>query len=101
MVFSYLSEAGFAVVGVGKIGDIYAHIGLTESYHTANNHEDMVALREQLAAHRNDKGLLMANFVDFDSMYGHRRDVKATPNAWKASIRNWGPLWQKFKMTNF
>lgn len=44
MVFSYLSEAGYAVVGVGKIGDIYAHIGLTESYHTANNHEDMEAL---------------------------------------------------------
>lgn len=76
MVFSYLSEAGYAVVGVGKIGDIYAHIGLTESYHTANNHEDMEALRTQLAAHRKDKGLLMANFVDFDSMYGHRRNVK-------------------------
>ena len=75
MVFEYLKEAGFCVVGVGKIGDIYAHIGLTESYHTSNNGEDMAELTKQLLAHRRDKGLLMANFVDFDSQYGHRRDV--------------------------
>lgn len=75
MVFEYLKEAGCCVVGVGKIGDIYAHIGLTESYHTSNNGEDMVELTKQLLAHRRDKGLLMANFVDFDSQYGHRRDV--------------------------
>lgn len=75
MVFEYLSEQGYCVVGVGKIGDIYAHVGLTESYHTANNTEDMEELTKQLLAHRSDKGLLMANFVDFDSMYGHRRDV--------------------------
>lgn len=75
MVFEYLSEAGLDVVGIGKIGDIYAHTGLTESYHTANNTEDMAALTKQLLAHRQRKGLLMANFVDFDSQYGHRRNV--------------------------
>lgn len=75
MVFEYLKEAGHCVVGVGKIGDIYAHIGLTESYHTANNGEDMAELTKQLLAHRQDTGLLMANFVDFDSQYGHRRNV--------------------------
>lgn len=97
MVFSYLSEAGFSVVGVGKIGDIYAHIGLTESYHTANNHEDMVALREQLAAHRSDKGLLMANFVDFDSMYGHRRDVKGYAECLESFDTELGPLMAKIQ----
>lgn len=75
MVFSYLKEAGHSVVGVGKIGDIYAHVDLTESYHTANNAEDMATLTKQLQAHRQQTGLLMANFVDFDSMYGHRRNV--------------------------
>lgn len=74
MVFSYLKEKGYAVVGVGKIGDIYAHIDLTESYHTANNQEDMEVLTRELLRHRDTEGLLMANFVDFDSMYGHRRD---------------------------
>ena len=92
MVFSYLSEAGYAVIGVGKIGDIYAHIGLTESYHTANNHEDMEALRTQLAAHRKDKGLLMANFVDFDSMYGHRRNVQGYADCLEAFDQELGQL---------
>lgn len=76
MVFSYLSGSGRFVVGVGKIGDIYAHIGLTESYHTGDNPADMKALTEQLQAHRDREGLLMANFVDFDSQYGHRRNVE-------------------------
>lgn len=75
MVFEYLTEKGLCVVGIGKIGDIYAHIGLTESYHTANNTEDMAELTKQLLAHRHQSGLLMANFVDFDSQYGHRRNV--------------------------
>lgn len=75
MVFEYLSENGLFVVGVGKIGDIYAHKGLTESYHTTNNRDDMAELTKQLQAHRHAKGLLMANFVDFDSQYGHRRDA--------------------------
>ena len=97
MVFSYLSEAGYAVVGVGKIGDIYAHIGLTESYHTANNHEDMVVLREQLAAHRKDQGLLMANFVDFDSMYGHRRDVKGYAECLENFDKDLGPLMEEIQ----
>ena len=92
MVFSYLSVAGYAVVGVGKIGDIYAHIGLTESYHTANSHEDMEALRTQLAAHRQDKGLLMANFVDFDSMYGHRRNVQGYADCLEAFDQELGQL---------
>ncbi len=75
MVFEYMKEQGFFVVGVGKIGDIYANIGLTESYHTTNNADDMKELTKQLTEHRRKKGLLMANFVDFDSLYGHRRDV--------------------------
>lgn len=75
MVFSYLKESGYDVVGIGKIGDIYAHTGLTESYHTGSNPEDMKALTAQLLSHRNRRGLLMANFVDFDSQYGHRRNV--------------------------
>ena len=85
-------DNGASRVGVGKIGDIYAHIGLTESYHTANNHEDMEALRTQLAAHRKDKGLLMANFVDFDSMYGHRRNVKGYADCLEAFDQELGQL---------
>ena len=76
MVFSYLKEKGYEVIGVGKIGDIYAHIDLTESHHTANNREDMDFLIREWKRHRDKEGLLMANFVDFDSMYGHRRNAQ-------------------------
>lgn len=76
MVFSYLKEQGYFVVGIGKIGDIYAHVDLTESYHTPDNPSDMKELEKQLKVHRDKKGLLMANLVDFDSMYGHRRNVE-------------------------
>ncbi|WP_270446516.1 phosphopentomutase, partial [Anaeroglobus sp. AF13-6AC] len=76
MVFSYLKEKGYEVIGVGKIGDIYAHIDLTESHHTANNREDMDFLIRELKRHRDKEGLLMVNFVDFDSMYGHRRNAQ-------------------------
>lgn len=75
MVFSYLAENGYDVIGIGKIGDIYAHVDLTESYHTPDNPSDMAELMKQLQGHRDRNGLLMANFVDFDSMYGHRRNV--------------------------
>ena len=81
MAFSYLKEKGYEVIGVGKIGDIYAHIDLTESYHTANNREDMDFLIRELKRHRDKEGLLMANFVDFDSMYGHRRNVEGYKRA--------------------
>ena len=47
-----------------------------ESYHTPDNPADMKELEKQLKAHRDKKGLLMANLVEFDSMYGHRRNVK-------------------------
>jgi phosphopentomutase len=75
MVFEYLSEHGFLVDGIGKIGDIYAHVGLTESHHTANNTEGMDILAAQLQEKSSCAGLIMVNLVDFDSQYGHRRNT--------------------------
>ena len=92
MVFSYLSEAGYAVVGVGKIGDIYAISASPNRIIRPITMKTWVALREQLAAHRKDKGLLMANFVDFDSMYGHRRDVKGYAACLESFDGELGPL---------
>lgn len=69
-----LVEADIPVIGVGKIGDIYAHVGLTSSYPTTSNEHGMTKIA-QLIAHEFQSGLLLANLVDFDSLYGHRRDV--------------------------
>ena len=69
-----LADAGRAVVTVGKIGDIFAHRHTGEERHGAGNDAN---LDLALAALKTlpDGGLIFANLVDFDSEYGHRRDV--------------------------
>ena len=69
-----LSRAGREVISVGKIGDIYAHVGTGREVKVAGNAACMEATlngMETLA----DGGLLMTNFVDFDTEFGHRRDA--------------------------
>ena len=69
-----VSEAGRDVIGIGKIADIYAHTGVTEEVR-ASGHDAL--WRETLAAldRCGDGGLVMTNFVDFDAVFGHRRDA--------------------------
>ena len=68
-----LSESGRTVYGVGKIEDIFCHRGITKSNHAAGNAACMEAT---FAAMQEDfDGLLFVNLVDFDMVYGHRRDV--------------------------
>jgi len=67
-----LAAAGVPTVGVGKIGDIFAGRGVSESLHTAGDRDGM---RSTLAlARRRERGLIFVNLVDFDMLYGHRRD---------------------------
>ncbi len=68
------SKAGRAVISVGKIGDIYAHSGTGKEYKVSGNDLLMKTTLEQTDELANG-GFLMTNFVDFDSEYGHRRDV--------------------------
>lgn len=65
---------GGKVVAIGKIGDIFAHSGVSEEIR-ASGHAAL--WDETLSAVRGDKeaSLIMTNFVDFDAVYGHRRDV--------------------------
>ena len=62
------------VYAVGKIEDIYCHRGITESVHTGNN-ADSQALVEKWTREKTS-GLIIANFIDYDMKYGHRRDPK-------------------------
>ena len=70
-----LKAEGFDVLGVGKIEDIFNHRGLTASNHAAGNEACVDAIVEYL---KKDhwKGLLFANLVDTDMLYGHRNDVE-------------------------
>lgn len=69
-----LQAAGLQTIGVGKIGDIFAHVGWTESYPTKSNIHGMTMV-PYLMGKTFTKGLMMVNLVEFDSLYGHRRNV--------------------------
>jgi phosphopentomutase len=69
-----LAAAGGTVIGIGKIGDIYAHRGLTAEVKADGNAALFDATLDALH-HAPEQSLVMTNFVDFDTLYGHRRDV--------------------------
>ena len=73
-VLNRIAESGLPVVGVGKIWDIYAGCGVTEQIHTEGNTDSLVRTRQALDKLK--RGLLFVNLVDFDMLYGHRRDAK-------------------------
>ena len=68
-----LSEAGKDVIAVGKIKDIFAGKGITEAVYTSGNAEGIERTLEYLD--RDFEGLCFVNLVDYDMLYGHRRDV--------------------------
>jgi len=82
-VLDHAKQAGYQVIGVGKIGDIFAMRGLTDSIHTENNMDgvDKIVQAVQSAFER---GLLLANLGDFDTRYGHRNNPKAYAQALEA-----------------
>jgi len=69
-----IQEAGLTVKGVGKINDIFAGQGVSTSYPIENNQDDAdETLRIQIE--EDFEGLCFVNMVDFDMLYGHRRDI--------------------------
>lgn len=89
-VLDRLSQAGIPVVAVGKIWDIFNGSGITESFHTGNNAESQAKIME--LAGRLDGGLLFANLIDFDMLYGHRRDPAGYAGALEAADSFFGEL---------
>ncbi|MBO2648820.1 phosphopentomutase [Shewanella algae] len=73
-VLDKLKAAGGQVVSVGKISDIYAHCGITSKVKASGLEALFDATLEQVKA-AGDNTIVFTNFVDFDSHYGHRRDV--------------------------
>lgn len=74
-----LKNNGLDVIGVGKIGDIFAMSGITETHPTHKNTEGMAVASE--ISDRAFNGLCFINLVDFDMLYGHRRDAVGYANA--------------------
>ena len=70
-ILDILKEANFEVVGVGKIEDLFDFKGLTKSYHSKNNKEGIDTILKFMDELQNE-GLIFANLVDFDTLWGHR-----------------------------
>jgi len=73
-VLDKLVDAGGEVVSIGKIADIYAHQGITKKIKASGNAALFDATLEALDQTA-DNSIIFTNFVDFDMLYGHRRDV--------------------------
>ena len=73
-----LAAGGIARHGVGKVDDLFAMRSI-ESHHTASNADGIDLIRSWVAG--GESGLLFANLVDFDQLYGHRNDVAGFYNS--------------------
>ena len=78
-VLDNIKNSNLDVIGVGKIEDIFNQQGITEAIHT---HDNMDGVDQTINYMKKEtKGLIFTNLVDFDSKYGHRRDVEGYKNA--------------------
>lgn len=90
-----LTEKGFDAIGVGKIGDIFAGVGFTESVRTVSNEDGMEKTLSYLE--KDFCGLCFVNLVDFDMKYGHRNDIDGYAAALTRFDRSLGTLLSKLR----
>ncbi len=74
-----LQKNGKSVISIGKISDIFAGKGISESHPTKNNEDGCAKILE--IAQKEFEGLCFANLVDFDMVYGHRNDIDGYADA--------------------
>ena len=85
-----MKKGGFDVISVGKIYDIFAGKGFTESYPTSGNEDGMD--KTLALAERDFNGLCFINLVDFDMVYGHRNNIEGYARAMSAFDKRLGEL---------
>ena len=79
-VLDKLVESGGKVISIGKIADIFAHRGITQKL-KANGNAALFDTTLTALGSAPDRSIVFTNFVDFDMLYGHRRDVLGYANA--------------------
>ncbi len=90
-----IKDSGFDTIAVGKISDIFAARGITESISTVSNADGMTKTEELLK--RDFNGLCFVNLVEFDMTYGHRNDVDGYAAAMSEFDRQLGRLLTKLR----
>lgn len=89
----HLKEGGFDVISVGKIIDIFDGEGITDSNRTISNEDGMNQTIQLMD--RDFTGLMFTNLVDFDALWGHRRDPQGYGNGIEAFDAQLGELLEK------
>ncbi|MGA2097642.1 MAG: phosphopentomutase [Candidatus Acidiferrum sp.] len=90
MLLDVLAERGVPVFGIGKIHDIYNGRGVQKYVTTSGNADGMTKMAEALQERKN--GLIFCNLVDFDMLYGHRKDVEGFAESLEEFDRMLGPF---------
>jgi phosphopentomutase len=93
-----LEKAGRTVYSIGKIDDIFGHRGITNGKHTVSNEDISLALLDAL--NEDFEGLLFANLIEFDMIYGHRNDARGYANALEAFDRHVPEIQRRMKITD-
>lgn len=83
-ILNRLSRAEVDVIGVGKIADIFSNSGITRSFPTTGNSDGCAVMDRLLLEPFEKPRLIFSNLVDFDSLYGHRRDPAGYADALQA-----------------
>lgn len=91
----YLKEAGFRVTAVGKIEDIFSGVGIGDAVHTKNNTDGMDKTIDFMETQH--EGLIFTNLVEFDSTWGHRRDLEGYAQGLESFDNRLGQVIKKMK----
>ena len=99
MLLDVLAERSVPVFGIGKIHDIYNGRGLEKYVTTTGNADGMAKMAAAL--HERKNGLIFANLVDFDMLYGHRKDVEGFAESLEEFDRMLGPFLALLRAADF
>lgn len=94
-VLNALKDAGYDVIGVGKINDIFCGEGITEAYHSKSSVHGMEQTIE--ISKKNFQGLCFVNLVDFDALWGHRRNPEGYGREIEKFDKNLGLLLEQMR----
>lgn len=94
-VIDQLHQAGYTTIAIGKNNDIFSGHGFTKTYHNESNMDGMDHVDEVMK--QNFTGFCFTNLVDFDTMYGHRRDPQGFGQALMDFDRRLGKVLHNLK----
>ncbi|MDO4473256.1 MAG: phosphopentomutase [Eubacteriales bacterium] len=94
-VLNAMKDAGLDVIGVGKINDIFCGEGITETNRSTSSVHGMEQTIE--ICEKDFHGICFTNLVDFDALWGHRRDVKGYAEEIEKFDKNLGVLLEKLR----